>query len=117
MISGGLIYVKLTFCFFSSTVQPIFFTAAYSLSTPIGIAIGIALFSTFNPNSPTNLLTVGIIEALCGGVMVYDALVNMITSNILYNKFFYIFGPWSKIGVFAAMWSGAGIMAVIGKWA
>lgn len=98
-------------------VQPIFFTVCYTLSTPAGIATGIALFSSFNPNSPSNLLSVGIIEAVCGGVMIWDALVNMISTNITFGDGFYELGVWHKTGVFVALWMGAAVMAIIGYWA
>lgn len=49
--------------------------------------------------------------------MIWDALVNLIHANVTNNPAFYRMGVWKRVGVWVAMWGGAGAMAVIGKWA
>ena len=45
--------------------------------TPIGIAIGLGVRSTYNPDSTTPLIVSGILYSLSAGVLVYTGLVEV----------------------------------------
>jgi zinc transporter 1/2/3 len=51
---------------FSSKAKRILMAMIYGITTPLGIAIGIAVRSTYSPTSPSGLLTQGILEAISG---------------------------------------------------
>lgn len=55
----------------------------YSLTTPLGIAIGIGINESFMPNSTQALLALGIIDALAAGILIYDACVVRFFSSVL----------------------------------
>ncbi|KAM9959456.1 hypothetical protein ACTFIR_000532 [Dictyostelium discoideum] len=91
----------------------------FSFSAPVGIAIGIGVVSSINVNGETFLLVQGIFDAICSGILLY------IGFNLLFKDFpedmdktcsgkkhqFIL-----KIGLFFAIWLGAGLMSFIGKY-
>ena len=89
--------------------------AAFTLITPIGIAIGIAVRKSFSQNGKAALLSVGILNAISAGILLYTAF------KLLASDF--TEGPLkrAKIGkVLVAMTSliiGMIAMSVLGKWA
>lgn len=91
----------------------------FSLTTPVGIAIGIGIHSgTYNPKSVASLLTTGILDSLAAGVLIYVALVNLITAEMGANAHaFHSLPARLKFLYFIALYLGAAAMAVIGRWA
>jgi zinc transporter 1/2/3 len=102
---------------FKTLKQPIFVVIFYSLTTPMGIAIGIAVSSAYKANGVATLLIQGIFDALSAGILIYDGLVNMLNNNITQNKGFSALSTARKAWLFASLWVGAIIMAIIGRWA
>lgn len=51
--------------------------AAFSLVTPVGMALGIALLNKFNPTDRATLATIGTLEALSAGILVWVGVVEM----------------------------------------
>ena len=82
----------------------------FSLTTPIGIAIGIGIHSgTYNPKSVSSLLVTGILDSLSAGVLIYVALVNLITAEMGTNAHaFYSLSGRLKFLYFIALYLGAG---------
>jgi zinc transporter ZupT len=91
----------------------------YSLTTPVGIAIGIGIHSgTYNPKSVASLLSSGILDSLAAGVLIYVAIVNLITAEMGANAHaFYSLSSRLKLLYFTALYLGATAMAIIGRWA
>ncbi|OMJ17359.1 Zinc transporter 5 [Smittium culicis] len=88
----------------------------YMFATPFGHAIGMALHSTFSYKSPSYLITLGVLEALSAGILVYVALVNLMAEE--FSSFrFRNNSKVIQISSFIAMYFGAAVMALIGKWA
>ena len=87
----------------------------YSLSCPIGIAIGCGITTSYNQNSNTANLVEGTFDAVSAGIILYVAFVQMLavefTKDYNANK-----GNWQKqLALWAGMYFGAGVMAFIGK--
>ena len=95
---------------------PIAMIAFYSITTPIGVGIGIGVHASFNENNSTTLLVTGILDAVSAGILIYDALVNIITPHIACPQFRDTTGLRRGLQL-ACLWAGAGIMAFIGRWA
>ncbi|KAK0446894.1 ZIP-like iron-zinc transporter [Armillaria borealis] len=72
--------------------------ALYGLTTPIGIAAGLGVRTTYNPDSTTASIVSGTLDALSSGILIYTGLVELA----------YALG---------CMLAGCGIMALLGKWA
>ncbi|CUM56924.1 unnamed protein product [Debaryomyces tyrocola] len=91
---------------------------AYSLTTPIAIAIGLGVRNSYPPGSRVALITTGCFDALCSGILIYNSLVELMAYD-------FIFSPEFKTddGMKRMLWAyfclafGAAIMALIGKWA
>ncbi|KAG7699351.1 hypothetical protein KL915_001643 [Ogataea haglerorum] len=88
----------------------------YGLTTPICVAIGIGVRTTYNPNSFAGNIVQGVLNSISAGILMYTALVELIARDFL-------FGPErpKTLGratlLLAFLFSGAGIMALLGKWA
>ena len=90
--------------------------AFYTISTPIGIAMGIGLNNSLNGNAQDYLVTQGVLDGLCAGILIYDAMVNILIPHFngknyrhssFYGKFIHL----------TALVIGSAIMAIIGMWA
>ncbi|RUS34027.1 ZIP zinc transporter-domain-containing protein [Jimgerdemannia flammicorona] len=102
---------------YTRSVLAAFMSLIYVLTTPLGIAIGIGISSTYNPNSTTALLTQGIFDSISAGILLYMAFVNLIAIEFTQNMRMHELGTRTKVSYYLAMYSGAAIMALIGRWA
>ncbi|KAI8818679.1 Zinc/iron permease [Fimicolochytrium jonesii] len=88
----------------------------YCFTTPIGIALGIALNSSYNENATRALISTGVLDALSAGILLYDGLANIIVPHFQSMNF-----KHARISAqfvqFLSLWAGAALMAVIGRWA
>lgn len=94
----------------------IIFALFFALTAPIGIAIGVALQDVLNTNSPEYLMTLGIVNSIAAGMLIYVAFEHM---NAFRNK-----GEWLRKQGLAThlvcfggfIISGAALL-VVAKWA
>eukprot|EP01110_Echinostelium_bisporum_P011324 TRINITY_DN5116_c0_g1_i2.p1 TRINITY_DN5116_c0_g1~~TRINITY_DN5116_c0_g1_i2.p1 ORF type:complete len:254 (+),score=100.85 TRINITY_DN5116_c0_g1_i2:824-1585(+) len=93
--------------------------SVFSVSAPLGIAIGVGVISTLNTNGSDFLMVSGTFEAICAGILIY------IGAQLLLQDFpedleTHCAGKprafLRKMGMFAGLWFGVAIMALIGKW-
>ncbi|TPP40438.1 ZIP Zinc transporter family protein [Leishmania donovani] len=94
----------------------------FSLSAPIGIAAGTGavMASRDALSGTTYALVSAILDSICGGIMLYIAF------NLLFVDFSHDLhvhcgakskcGVAKRIGMYAGLWIGAAVMAIIGKW-
>ncbi|BGP17101.1 hypothetical protein JCM10213_003880 [Rhodosporidiobolus nylandii] len=90
--------------------------AAFGLITPVGIAIGIGLHGSWNPNSGAALLSIGILDSISAGILIYAGIVEMLYHDFMHGQL--ATARWPK--AFAALFfvfSGSLCMSVLGKWA
>ncbi|BBG95089.1 Galactosyltransferase family protein [Prunus dulcis] len=66
----------------TATVMACFF----AITTPLGIGVGTAISSFYNPYSPGALITEGILDSLSAGILVYMALVDLIAADFLSKR-------------------------------
>ncbi|GJS87122.1 probable zinc transporter 10 [Tanacetum coccineum] len=55
----------------------------FSITTPFGIALGIALSKTYKENSPSALITVGLLNASSAGLLINMALVDLLSADFM----------------------------------
>ncbi|CAG9577303.1 putative zinc transporter [Leishmania major strain Friedlin] len=88
----------------------------FSFSAPIGIAAGTGavMASRDALSGTTYALVSAILDSICGGIMLYIAF------NLLFVDFSHDLhvhrGVAKRIGMYAGLWVGAAVMAIIGKW-
>ncbi|XP_071724276.1 probable zinc transporter 10 [Rutidosis leptorrhynchoides] len=107
---GGCI-LQAEYKWIKKTVMVFFF----SVTTPLGIAIGIGLSNTYKENSPTALVTVGLLNASSAGLLIYMALVDLLAVDFMGAKLQASIKLQFKS--FIAVLLGAGLMSLMAKWA
>jgi len=88
----------------------------YSLTLPIGGIIGILIRSAIESTDKAYLTTQGIIDAVAGGILVYDDLVNILSRHCN-SKLFKKGSIMRKNIQLFTFYCGIAVMAVIGIWA
>ncbi|KAI4308614.1 hypothetical protein L6164_031670 [Bauhinia variegata] len=93
------------------TIMALFF----SLTTPVGIAIGLGIANIYNESSPTALIVEGIFNAASAGILIYMALVDLLAADFMSPRM--QSNCRLQIGANAFLLLGAGFMSLIAKWA
>lgn len=98
------------------TWMPWVLCAMYGLTTPISIAIGLAIRYTYAPKSKSSLIIQGVLNAVSAGFLIYSGLVELLAKDFLFDP------DRSKsrarlLTMVLYVLLGAGIMALIGWWA
>jgi zinc transporter 1/2/3 len=91
-------------------------TALYTFSMPVGCAARIIFRDDKLSNSATGLIIQGCLEALAAGILIFDAIANLIVPFFKSAQFMTGTYVFQGVCVFL-MWLGAGAMALIGFWA
>jgi len=88
----------------------------FALTAPVGIAIGVSLQGILNTNSPAYLMTLGIVNSIAAGMLIFIAFEHM---NAFRNK-----GNWlRKQGLsahllcFGSFVVAGSALLVVAKWA
>jgi zinc transporter 1/2/3 len=88
----------------------------YGLTTPISIAIGLGVRTTYNPNSNVANIVSGVLDSFSSGILVYTGLVELLARDFMFDP-----SRTNERKRLAFMtvctFTGAGVMALIGKWA
>ncbi|KAJ5367101.1 hypothetical protein N7541_001042 [Penicillium brevicompactum] len=90
--------------------------AAYGLTTPIAIAIGLGLRETYNPGSFTANVVSGVLDAISAGILLYTGLVELLARDFLFDPH-RTQDDRRLTFMIVTLLLGAGIMALLGKWA
>lgn len=93
------------------------FATIYSITTPVGIAIGIAVRTSLDTSSPAMLYTVGILDSIAAGALIYLALADHMNALRVHAKWMRRSTPAIQTACFAAFYIGATILLVLALWA
>ncbi|XP_021732014.1 zinc transporter 8-like [Chenopodium quinoa] len=107
---GGCI-VQAAFKSASTLCMALFF----SLTTPVGIAIGIGISNVYDESSPTALIVQGLLDAVAAGILIYMALVDLLAQDFMNPKM--QTNTRLFFGANLTLLLGAGFMAVLAIWA
>ncbi|CAD6271837.1 unnamed protein product [Miscanthus lutarioriparius] len=107
---GGCI-VQAKFRLRSMVAMALFF----SLTTPIGVAMGIAISSAYDETSPTALVVQGFLEAAAAGILVYMALVDILAEDFLSARV--QSRARLQVALNTSLLLGAGLMSMLAIWA
>ncbi|KAL5836207.1 hypothetical protein ACOSQ3_015761 [Xanthoceras sorbifolium] len=95
----------------SATIMACFF----AITTPLGISIGTAIASVYNPNSPGALIVEGVLDSVSAGILVYMALVDLIAADFLSKRMSCNFRL--QVVSYFMLFLGAGLMSLLAIWA
>ncbi|KAA8515520.1 hypothetical protein F0562_018869 [Nyssa sinensis] len=93
------------------TIMALFF----SLTTPVGIIIGIGITNVYKDNSPTALIVEGIFNAASAGILIYMALVDLLAADFM-NPRMQSNGRL-QMGANVSLLLGVAFMSLLAKWA
>ncbi|KAF9968302.1 high-affinity Zn(2+) transporter zrt1 [Mortierella alpina] len=102
---------------FRRRLMPVLLVAIFALITPVGIAIGMGMRTSYRANSVENLIIMGVCNSIACGVLIYTAYVTLLGGDILYSERFRAESRANKASYLVAVWLGAIAMAVIALWA
>lgn len=89
----------------------------YAITTPIGIAAGLGIRSTYNPGSTTASIVSGVMDSISAGILLYTGLVELLAHEFLFNKDMAKASNGKVAYAVICMLFGTGIMALLGRWA
>lgn len=90
--------------------------ALYGLTTPVAIAIGLGVRTTYVPESRVSMIVQGVLNAVSAGILIYSGLVELLAKDFLFDK--ERTKHLGRLGLMVAyVFVGAASMAVIGYWA
>ncbi|TFK74958.1 ZIP zinc/iron transport family [Pluteus cervinus] len=89
----------------------------YGITTPIGIAAGLGIRTTYNPNSGMSNIVAGVLDSLSSGILLYTGLVELLAHEFLFNKEMMEGSNGRLAYALGSMMLGCGLMALLGKWA
>ncbi|KAK9269769.1 hypothetical protein L1049_001547 [Liquidambar formosana] len=87
----------------------------FSLTTPVGIAIGLGVSNVYKENSPTALIVEGNFNAAAAGILIYMALVDLLAADFMNSKM--QTNVSLLLGAYISLLLGAGCMSALAKWA
>ncbi|CAG8971863.1 hypothetical protein HYALB_00001975 [Hymenoscyphus albidus] len=90
--------------------------SCYGLTTPIAIAIGLGLRTTYNAGSFTANVVSGVLDAISAGILIYTGLVELLARDFLFNPEL-TRGRRRLAFMVGSVFLGCGVMALLGKWA
>lgn len=90
---------------------------AYGISTPLAIAVGLAIRSTLAPGSQTNMIVNGVFDSISAGILIYTGLVELMAHEFMFSQEMRKGSTTRMMVAFGCMCFGAALMALLGKWA
>ncbi|GBG30417.1 Zinc transporter 3 [Hondaea fermentalgiana] len=100
-----------------STSKMLTMCAAFTLTTPIGVALGIGAHSTHNEENASVALLIGIFNSFCGGILVYLGMISILLPWIVDSHGLQRAPILYPILAFLGVTIGVTALAVIGIWA
>ena len=116
---------------------PYLLAAGYGITTPVAIAIGLAVRNSYPPGSQTTLIVNGVCDSLSAGILIYTGLVELMAHEFMFSPYMRKAPLKVVLSAFGLMCLGAGmpwppkqttslkhltkfspgLMALLGKWA
>jgi solute carrier family 39 (zinc transporter), member 1/2/3 len=91
--------------------------AAYGFTTPVAIAIGLGVQMSLAPGSKKMMIVNGIFDSISAGILIYTGLVELMAHEFMFNPEMRKSSIKVMVSAFLYMCLGAGLMALLGKWA
>ncbi|KAK9471036.1 Zinc/iron permease [Dipodascopsis tothii] len=96
---------------------PYVMAIAFGITTPIAIAIGLGVRYSYSDSSRNTLISNGIFDSVSAGILLYTGLVELMAHEFLFSRSMRE-APFKRVCLaFGVMCCGAGLMALLGRWA
>lgn len=102
--------------FRAGSAYPWLLSIAYGLCTPVCIAIGLGARYSYNPNGVAANIVSGVLDSLSAGILLYIGLVELLAHDFVFNPNRTKNVKHLVLMVLTVL-LGAGLMALLGKWA
>jgi zinc transporter 1/2/3 len=90
--------------------------AVYGLTTPIAIAAGLGVRTTYTAGSYTASVVSGVLDSISAGILIYTGLVELLARDFLFNPEL-TRDTKRIIFMVVCLFLGTALMALLGKWA
>eukprot|EP00877_Chromochloris_zofingiensis_P006292 jgi/Chrzof1/1916/Cz10g26060.t1 len=104
----------LALCDFSK-LKKVAMLVLYSITAPLGIAVGIAITSSYDPGSEVSRAVQGTLNGVSGGMLLYIAMYQLIAEE--FSREDLLVKPKLRLGMYASLLLGAACMCILGIWA
>lgn len=98
-------------------IAPVLAAFLYGITTPLGIAIGLGVRTTYNPDSTHATLVSGILDSLSAGILMYTGFVELLAHEFLFSREMREASNGKLFYALSCVLLGCGLMALLGKWA
>ncbi|KAL7416494.1 Zinc/iron permease [Mrakia frigida] len=96
---------------------PVTAGTAYAFVTPVGMAIGLGVRHSYQGNSVTALVTSGVLDSISAGILLWTGLVELLAHEFLFSEEMQKASNGKVFYAMSCMMLGAGLMALLGRWA
>lgn len=86
----------------------------YTITTPIGIAIGISIASSYDPTSTTSMAIQGTFNGVSSGMLIYIGMYQLIAEE--FSREDLLVRPKLRYSMYAALLLGGACMCILGIW-
>jgi zinc transporter 1/2/3 len=100
----------------SSFIRKAILGGAFAVTTPVGMAIGIGVLSSFNGNDPSTLIAIGTLNAFSAGILLWVGVAEMWFVEWFHGPLAHA-GPLKTGICFLSLVAGLVLMSFLGKWA
>jgi zinc transporter 1/2/3 len=96
--------------------KKLLYASLFTLVTPAGMAIGIAVLNTFNGNDPATIVVIGGLDAFSAGILVWVGVVEMWAGDWMGGEMSTSSPLMTGLGLLSLV-GGMALMSLLGKWA
>lgn len=96
---------------------PYLLASAYGVTTPLAIAVGLGVRTLYLPGSNRSLVVNGVFDSISAGILIYTGLVELMAHEFLFSNHMRTAPLKEVASAFGLMCCGAGLMALLGRWA
>jgi len=96
--------------------RPYAMALAYACTTPLGIAVGLGVRLSYDPNSQRALITSGVFDAVSAGLLIYAAMVELLAHDFIHGEMRTAPGKQVLLAI-GSLLVGCALMSLLGRWA
>lgn len=101
----------------SKQLTPYFLGAGYAIATPVAIAVGLGIRTSYPPGSQKTLIVNGVFDSISAGILIYTGLIELMAHEFMFSPTMQRAKIGTVLAAFGMICAGAGLMALLGKWA